>query len=40
MVKNKTAAKVPIMDPGDFGEKYCAVKIVIRRKYRLAALLN
>ena len=28
------------MDPGDFGEKYCAVRIVISRKYKFAARLN
>jgi hypothetical protein len=32
MVKKSTAAKVPIIDAGDLGEKYYAVRIVIIRK--------
>lgn len=40
MVKNNTAANVPIIDPGLFGEKLCAVSMVIIRKYIFAARVN
>jgi len=39
-VRNKTNAKVAIIEAGDFGEKYWRVRMQIMRKYMLAALLN
>ena len=40
MVKTSTSAKVPIMDAGFLGLNGMTVKMVIIRKYTLAALLN